>query len=52
MKTIQRLWLRWCYGFNMSLAYLASYMDGQPDMAVHESAARQVERRLIVLGIQ
>jgi hypothetical protein len=49
---IERAWLRWVYAFEMTGAYLAAH-TGEMDVAAnHESAARQAERRLIVLSIQ
>jgi hypothetical protein len=51
-RLLERAWLRWCYSWEMANAYLAANM-GEVDVAAnHESAARQAERRLIVLGIQ
>ena len=48
----ERQWYRWCYAYEMTNAYLAANM-GEVDVAAnHESAARQAERRLVVLGIQ
>lgn len=47
-----RAWLRWWYGYEMANAYLASHAGEMDVAANHENAARQVERRLIVLGIQ
>lgn len=52
MKTLQGLWLRWCYSFEMVNAYLARNMGEWDVAANHESAARQAERRLVVLSIQ
>jgi hypothetical protein len=47
-----RAWLRWCYGYEMANAYLAANMGEMDVAANHESVARQVERRLVVLSIQ
>lgn len=35
---------RWQYGMFQTFAYLASHMDGQPDMQKHESAAGEAHR--------
>ena len=52
VRAMHRAWLRWCYAYEMVNAYLAANM-GEIDVAAnHESAARQVERRLVVLSIQ
>jgi len=52
MKTLNRIWLRWCYSFEMASAYLASHMGEMDCCANHESAAYQAERKLAVLEIQ
>lgn len=52
MKTLTHLWLRWCYAFQMVNAYLADNMGEMDVSANHESAARDAERQLAVMGIQ
>lgn len=51
-RWMERQWHRWCYSWEMANAYLAANMGEMDVAANHESAARQAERRLIVLGIQ
>lgn len=49
---MRKFWLRYQYGFFQALAYLASYMDGQPDMQRHQSAANEAHRLWISESIQ
>lgn len=44
--------LRWQYSFFQMLAYLASHMDGQPEVREHQSAADEAHRLWTVEGIQ
>jgi hypothetical protein len=41
MRTI---FLRYLYGYYQTLAYLASHMDGQPEMQIHQSTANEYHR--------
>lgn len=49
---LRKLFLRYKYKWYMTLAYLASHMDGQPDFEEHESTANEAERLLCVESIQ
>ncbi len=39
------LFLRFAYGYYKAMAYLASHMDGQPDMQIHQSTADEYHRQ-------
>jgi len=43
-RILRRAWLRYHYGFEMAMAYLASHMDDPMTVANHETAAGEVER--------
>jgi hypothetical protein len=44
MKFLRLLWLRYWYGFELTLAYLASHTHEGDVQAEHESAAEEVAR--------
>lgn len=52
MRALDRAWLRWRCSYEMINAYLAANMGERDVAANHESAAREIERQLIVLAIQ
>ena len=52
LRWLERQWHLWCYAYEMTNAYLATNMGEMDVAANHESAARQAERRLVVLRIQ
>ena len=41
---MRQLLLRYLYGYYQACAYLASHMDGQPDMQKHQSTADEYHR--------
>lgn len=52
VRWLHGLGWRWLYAYEMVNAYLAANMGEMDVAANHESAARQAERRLVVLSIQ
>ncbi len=42
---MRTLFLRFLYGYYRVNAYLASHMDGQPEMHIHQSTADEYHRQ-------
>lgn len=48
---LNRLWLRYLYGFNKAIAYLASQRDEADVIANHESEAERITSKIHRLDI-